>query len=70
MQLQLKEIVNRFERLIRHTFKSCLLCNIVSSGVSGISQFQRLPQSLLCTFYSLMLVTQTCACAYIDHRKW
>lgn len=38
MQLQFKEIVNSFERLIRHPPKSCLLCYIIGSDNRGPSR--------------------------------
>lgn len=38
MQLQFKEIVNSFERLIRHSPKSCLLCYIICSDNRGPSR--------------------------------
>lgn len=61
MRLQLKEIVNRLERLIRHTRKSCSLCYTVSSGVCGISRISSsdCPSLRVCRSYSLMSVTQT-----------
>lgn len=40
MQLQFKEIVNSFGRLIRHSPKSCLLCYIICVDIRGLSRGQ------------------------------